>query len=176
MNTQQFEIVSPGKLVLLLPAFIGLILPVAILVTLLVVAKDSKELLRAAPALLTFPLVAGALGWSMFRGKVTLSDRGLVLRRLPWSRAIKPAQLDLEQARIVNLDEHPELRPVLRMIGTSLPGFRSGWFWVKDRRTASVILTDQRRVLLLPRRDNKLILLSLQRPEALLEALRRYPR
>ena len=175
MDTKEFEIVPPGKLVLMLPVLIGFILPVAILATLLYVAKDSKELLLAAPALLGLPLVAGALGWSMFRGKVTLSDKGMFLRRLPWSRAIKPAQLDLEQARIVNLDEHPELRPALRMIGTSLPGYRSGWFWLKDRRTASVILTDFRRVLVLPRRDRKLIMLSVQRPDALLEALRRHP-
>jgi hypothetical protein len=45
-------------------------------------------------------------------------------------------------------------------------------FRLRDKRRASVLVTDTSRVLVLPKRDGSVILLSLQRPEALLEALR----
>jgi hypothetical protein len=173
METKEFDLVPPGKLVMLFPVFIGLILPVAILAVLAVTMESHQEFLLAAPALLFMPLAAGALGWSMQRQKVRLSDAGLIVRRLPWSRAIKPSQLDLDNARILNLDEHPELRPSFKIVGTRLPGYRSGLFWLRDRRKATVLITETRRVLVLPKRDGNLIMLSLQRPEALLEALKR---
>jgi D-alanyl-D-alanine carboxypeptidase len=46
-------------------------------------------------------------------------------------------------------------------------------FRLRDKRRASVLLTDLQRVLVLPRRDGSVLMLSLQRPEALLQALRR---
>jgi hypothetical protein len=54
-----------------------------------------------------------------------------------------------------------------------MPGYRSGWFWLRDKRRAYLVLTDWKRVLALPKRDGGIVLLSLQRPEALLDALRR---
>jgi hypothetical protein len=173
MSEQEFEIVPPGKIVLLFPLFIGLVLPIFVLVALILAAKGRNDWLLAAPAELIMPLVAALLAWSMHRRKVRLSDAGLTVHLLPWRSAIKLSDLDLDNARIVNLDEHRELLPVRKIAGTYLPGYRSGLFRTRDRRRATVILTDRRRVLVLPKRDGNLILLSLQRPDALLAALTR---
>lgn len=176
MIEQRFEIVPPGKLATLFTVFIGAVLPMIILVLMVASAKGSREWLTAAPAVVILPLVAAVLAWSMHRRAVTLSDAGLTVRRLPWPKFVARSELDLEQARIIDLDEHPQLKPMLRIAGTGLPGYRAGWFWLRDRRRAYLLLTDTRRVLLLPRHDGQLFLLSLQRPEALLDALRQSAR
>lgn len=59
-----------------------------------------------------------------------------------------------------------------RVLPTNLPGYRSGLFWLRNKARAQVLLTDWRRVLVLPRRDGGMVLLSPQRPDALLAALR----
>lgn len=173
MSTQEFALVPPNKLVLLFPLIIGVVLPAAFLIAMAFVLHDSREWLLAVTAVLLLPLVAGALALSMHRRRVEVSDRGLLLRRWPWPRMERHSDLAVDQARIINLDDHPELRPSFKIAGTQLPGYRSGLFWLRDRQRAYVLLTDTRRVLHLPKRDGTLILLSPLRPEALLEALRR---
>lgn len=79
--------------------------------------------------------------------------------------------LDLEQARVVNLDEHPELRPLLKTNGFSLPGFRSGWFRLRNRRRCFVAMAAGPRVLWLPT-DAHDLLLETRDPSALLSRLR----
>jgi hypothetical protein len=172
MTTQEFEIVPAGKLATLFPLLIGLILPMVILTAMVATAKESNEWQRAAPAMLILPAVAALLAWSMYRRKVLLSDKWLIVRRLPWPRAIKLSLLSLDEATIVNLEDHPELKPAFKVAGVGLPGYRSGLFRLRDRRRATVLLTEYRRVLVLPTHDGGVVLLSPQRPEALLEALR----
>ena len=171
MNTQEFEIVPPGKIATLFPLLVGLVLPLVILIAMAFAAHGFPDWLRVAPALLLMPAVAGLLALSMHGRRIRLSDNGLTLRRLPWPRPIALSTLDLGQARIVNLDEHPELRPVFKIAGSRLPGFCSGLFRLRDRRRATVLLTDVRRTLVLPLRDGSVVLLSPQRPDALLQAL-----
>ncbi|MFA6987406.1 MAG: PH domain-containing protein [Arenimonas sp.] len=173
MTKQEFPLVPPNKLVLLFPLFIGVVLPAAFLITMAFVLHDPREWVLAATAALLLPVIAGALALFVHRRRVELSDQGLLLRRWPWPRMERHSDLALDQARIINLDDHPELRPTFKIAGTQLPGYRSGLFWLRDRRRAYVLLTDTRRVLHLPKRDGTLILLSPLRPEALLEALQR---
>ncbi|HMB57387.1 MAG TPA: PH domain-containing protein [Arenimonas sp.] len=172
MTTQEFAIVPPGKFARMFPLFIGLVLPLAMLTAMVLAAKGSRDWLYASPALLIMPLTAGMLAWTMHRRTIQVSDQGIVVRRFPWPRMIKLAELDLAQAGIVNLDERLELQPIFKIAGSALPGYRSGLFRLRDRRRATVLLTDWKRVLVLPKRDGSVILLSPQRPDALLEALR----
>lgn len=51
-------------------------------------------------------------------------------RKLEWS-ALQP-----HQARVIDLDEHPGWKPMLKTNGTGLPGFHSGWFRLRNRRKA----------------------------------------
>jgi hypothetical protein len=119
------------------------------------------------------PLVAGFLMQQVFRRKFRLSPAGLRLRTLPFPRTVPVSSFDLERAEIVDLGKRPELMPKYKLAGTRMPGLSSGKFYLRDKRRASVFLTELRKVLLLPLRDGTVVMLSLQRPEALLDALRR---
>ena len=118
----------------------------------------------AAVATLTF--------WGLGRRGVELDARQLRVKAAMFNHHVDAGDLDMDRARIVDLDERTELKPILRMFGMALPGFQAGWFLLRDRSRAFCLLTARRRVLWLPMRTGKSFLLSMERPDALLDALR----
>jgi hypothetical protein len=90
---------------------------------------------------------------------------------LVFSRTLAVTGLALDKARVLDLDEHTEFKPMLHFGGVALPGFKAGNFLLRNRSRAFCLLTACRHVLLLPQRDGKLILLSPDKPQALLDAL-----
>ena len=172
MSPQDFDFAPPGKFAQLFPLLLGLLLPLVMLVAIGWNRPDRHDWLTAAPAVLILPVVAAGFAWSLYRRTVRVTDDSLRFGALPWRRT-RLAALDLDAARIVDLDRERELQPVIRIAGTTLPGYRSGWFRLRNRQRAYVVLSDWKRVLVLPKRDGGMILLSPRRPEALLAALKR---
>jgi len=172
MSTQEFEIPPPGKFVLVFLVIIGVMMPMVVLTSLALAARDARVILLAVPVALIFPAVAVAVGWSIYRRKIRLVDKALLTGIFGWKK-VPVSELDLDAAVVLDLEQHRELQPTFKLAGTSMPGYRSGWFRLRDKRIAYLLLTDWRRVLVLPKRDGKVILFSPQRPDALLDALRR---
>jgi hypothetical protein len=86
------------------------------------------------------------------------------------------SQLQLDRARVIELGEHPELRPWLKSNGFALPGFRSGWFRTRGFKKLFLATAGGGRLLWLPTTRGDALLLQPQRPEALLERLREMAR
>jgi hypothetical protein len=82
------------------------------------------------------------------------------------------ADLKLDEARVVDLGERTELRPLLKLNGTGLPGFRSGWYLLRDRSRAFVAVAGGARALWIPGRGKHALLLQPRQPQVLLDALR----
>lgn len=178
MNAQVFTLPPPGKFAaLVFPVLIGVLLP-AVLVTALVLAdrhsgQQGDDWQKAAALVLTLPFIGGAFAWSVRRREVVLMEDGrLQVRRWPVPRRALPGEFDLAQARIVDLAREPGLQPGMKIAGSRMPGFTSGRFWLKDKRRAYVLMTERRRVLVLPRHDGQVWLLGVERADALLAALR----
>ncbi|TGQ61265.1 hypothetical protein EN855_033645, partial [Mesorhizobium sp. M1C.F.Ca.ET.212.01.1.1] len=57
--------------------------------------------------------------------------------------------------------------------GYAMPGFYSGHFRLQGGGKGFALVTDRSRVLVLPVRDGSALLLSLDRPQVLLDALRK---
>jgi hypothetical protein len=162
---REFAIVAPDlRLALSIPA-IGL---VAGLVGIVIAAReDARVWLVAIP----IALAIGLMTWSLRRRRVEFDGDTLRIVGGLNSTVVRVADLDLATARIVDLADASTLRPMLKTFGTSMPGFRAGHFRLRDRSRAFLLLTSTRKVLTLRERSGRALLLSLERPQALLDAL-----
>jgi Bacterial PH domain len=113
----------------------------------------------------------GALFWPRpLRVEVTAGS--VAIRGSIYGRSVPRSELMLEQARVVDLEREPALKPLLRTNGVGLPNYRVGWFRLRDRERALCFLTRTDRVVYLPTTQNYAILVSAENPTALLTALR----
>ena len=154
---------------LLLPAIAVMVMP-------LVGAKSSDPgaLAGTAIALVVIALAAIACAAGLKRRRVLLEGRVLHVVAGLFSRRVPVERIDFARARIVNLEERTELRPSIKTFGMSLPGYHAGHFRLRGNLgKAFCLITDRRRVLWLPHNDGKdQLLLSLEQPQALLDALK----
>ena len=126
-------------------------------------------------------LLGGAIAFvvdrAMRRHRVTVDADGVEVATTFYRRRLGWAQLRLDEARVANLDEHTHLKPALKSNGTALPGFRSGWFRLRNRDKALVAMTSGPRVTWIPTTEGYALLLQPRQPQALLDHLReRCPR
>ena len=111
------------------------------------------------------------IAYSSQNVRFELSDEGLRLRGDLYGRLIPAWALISEQARKMDLTESREYQPRWRTFGTGLPGYRAGWFRLRNREKALLYVTDGSRVVYIPTRDNYSVLLSVAEPERFLQAL-----
>ena len=121
-------------------------------------------------------LLCGALWWVlarfMRRQALRVSADALEVCSSFYRCTTPLAELKLDQARLVDLDERTELKPTLKTNGFSIPGFHSGWFLLRNRRRTFVAIADGRRKLWLPGSGKHDLLLEPRDPAALLQRLR----
>lgn len=172
MSEKLFKLPPPGKFARVFPVLIGLVLPLLVITTVVLAAGTDPHWVHALPAILSLPIVAVFVAWHMHSRKVELLPGQLQVRRWPLPRNFTLAGMDLDQARVVDLRQENSLQPTIKLVGSRLPGFRSGWFRLRDGRRAYVLTTSDSRVLYLPRKDGSALLLGVERPDALLQALR----
>lgn len=122
-------------------------------------------------ALIPVALAIVLLNWSVRRRRVILEDGALRIAGGIHATTVAVDELDLDAARVFDLREAGALAPSWKTFGTSMPGFRAGHFRLRNRGRAFVLLTDTQRVLALPQRSGRTLLLSLERPQAMLDAL-----
>lgn len=162
---------SPGYT---LPILIGLFLiPLIGLGIAFATGDESTDLREMWPVALILPPSFAMVLYAFHRRAVTLQDGLLVIRAGLHTRKVAPSALDLDRARVIDLREHTQLRPLLQTSGMALPGFHAGSFRMRDRlKKGFYLLTDQQRVLWLPQHDGYALVLSLDQPLQLLDALR----
>jgi len=108
----------------------------------------------------------------MHRHRLQVDDKGLAIATTFYRRQLALSDLQLDTARVVDLDEHPELKPMIKSNGMALPGFRSGWFRSRGFKKLFVASAGATRLLWLPTRKGYDLLLQPRQPQALLDRLR----
>ena len=139
---------------------------------------------RATSLLLILPLlivllVIGVLGASVMgarSARFEVSPIGLRLRGDLYGRLIAAAALRTDEAKRIDFDASPDLRPRRRTMGTGLPGYRSGWFRLQNGESALVYLTDSTRAVYIPTSEGYSVLVTPSDPDAFLAAVRRLGR
>lgn len=145
-------------------------------------APGPKQLIGGSAWLTYAVIIVGtlaislALHWfierALRRHHITLDADGLAIATTFYARKLGWGELQLQQARVVDLDEHTELKPLFKSNATALPGFRSGWFRLRNRHKALVAMTSGPRVLYLPTSQGYDLLLQPRQPQVLLQHLR----
>ncbi len=163
-----------GKAPVVLALVLGALLPVAIAV--LVVLQVRGGTLAPATMLAvqaSLAVVVLAIVLPLWRREASFDGQRLRVKATFYTRESPLSEFVLDQARVVDLREHTELKPLIKTNGYGLPGLQAGHFRLRDGRKAFCLLTDRSRVLALPHADGRLWLLSLTHPQAVLDILRR---
>lgn len=164
-----FAVPPPPAYAWLLLILLGGVIPIGLLVGMHVLRMPMNG--EALAWFIVLAVLAGLL-LSMRRRTVLLRDGVLEVRAAIYRKRVAVTEIDLEHARVVDLAERTELRPAVKTNGIAMPGYQAGHFRIHRKlEKAFCLLTDRRRVLWLPLRDGGQLLLSLERPQALLDAL-----
>ncbi|CAH0142886.1 PH domain-containing protein [Stenotrophomonas lactitubi] len=127
----------------------------------------------AAWSLAVIVLMGVGLGWAFFRRRVELAGNVLDVRSTLYRRRTPVADLLLDQAEVVDLGRDRRYGIRFKTNGYSMPGFYSGHFRLQGGGKGFALVTDRARTLVIPVRGGSTLLLSLERPQALLDALRK---
>ncbi|MGG6462432.1 PH domain-containing protein [Solilutibacter silvestris] len=146
------------------------IVAVTIAITLLIPHQELPLPARLLLSTVTAAVILG-VGLAMRRRRITIEGRDLVVAAAFFTQRININALDLASARSVDLAEHTEFAPMIKLGGYDLPGFRAGGYLLRNRARAFCLLTTRDRVLVLPRHDGKFLVLSPEKPQMLLSAL-----
>jgi PH (Pleckstrin Homology) domain-containing protein len=76
------------------------------------------------------------------------------------------------ESKRIDLQKESPYRPRLRTNGIGLPGYRSGWWKLRNGEKALLFVTDLSNVVYIPTRQGYCLLLSPERPEVFLQSLR----
>ena len=110
----------------------------------------------------------------MSRANVRVDQGALIVNTSVGTKRIPLANLRAHGLHLVNFGTHPELRPVVKLWGTGLPGFAGGWFKLRNGDKAVCLLLDRHGIAYLRSDEDKLtLLLSLAEPEKLRALLER---
>ena len=174
-STRSFAVTPPPTYASAFMVLVGGALPLLIIVGMLWFGRmDNDGLARFLPVLVMLALVLGLSLLAMKRRSVALVGHVLDVRAALFRERTPIADIDLERARLVDLAERMDLRPAVKTMGMSLPGFHAGRFRLRGKLAkAFCLVTDRQRVLWLPLHNGKdQLLLSVERPQDLLDALR----
>lgn len=124
-----------------------------------------------------FVLVLAAAIWFaldrlMQRHRLRLDTGMLEIVTTLYRLRLPLSDLQIDAARVVAIDERPELKPMLKSNGMALPGFRSGWFRSRTFKKLFVATAGGKRLLWLPTSRGHALLLQVRQPHVLLERLR----
>ncbi len=115
-------------------------------------------------------LVACWLVYKQDTATLEITGDTLVIHAGWYSQEIERSNLRLEEAQVLNLKDNHHLQPVLRTNGTGAPTLKAGWFILRNRDKAFLLITKTSEVLYLPTRDF-IFMASLKNPHDFLELL-----
>jgi hypothetical protein len=108
----------------------------------------------------------------LLRHDLRIDAAGVDIRTTMYRRRLHWNDLDMAAARVIDIDEHPDARPLLKSNGVAIPGFRSGWFRSRAFTKLFVATAGGTRLLRIPTRLGYALLLQPVNPVATLDRMR----
>lgn len=132
-------------------------------------AHDPRAAPVLAPVLVLVLALVALLVWPC---RLRLDRDGLHLRHGLFRHRVPAADLDPDAWRRIDLDRERGSRPLLRTMGTGLPRFRGGWYRLRDRRRAFVLVNRWAPAWIYEPATGPVVLVTPARGQALVEAIR----
>lgn len=148
-----------------------IVLPALVIISMLAFPSSGQTPIAMAAAAAVVAVVAGGLAIAIRRRSIALESDTLVMRATIYTRRIALGDIRLDDARVLDLREHPEQRPLLKTNGVAVPGLAAGNFRDRNRDRLFCLVTGPR-VVILPLADGSRVLVSPLHPELLLQAIR----
>ena len=173
-NFRNFALPPIGKAAIWFAVVMGTLVPAVTAAVAIALAENEGVdplVLLSLQAVVALGILAVLL--PMWRREVAFDGRELRVKATFYTRRAALSEFDLAHARVVDVREHTEYKPLLKTNGFSLPGFHAGHFMLRNRSKAFCLVTDTSKVLVMPHADGRLWLLSFTHPQAVLDILRR---
>lgn len=141
-----------------------------------VLTHDSRAGWISSLAIVLVVGAFGMLGYSLAssrNARFLIEPSGLRLQGDLYGRFLPKSHLQLDSARALDLEQEPAYAPVRRMMGTAIPGYRAGWFRLRNGERALLYVTDPTHIAYIPTTDGYALLLSVRDPAAFLQSLAR---
>ena len=140
-----------------------------------IAAADTRPFWIMIPVFLILVGVLIALYLSLAgsrNARFEVSSDGLRLRGDWYGRRIPASEIRTTDVRRLDFDQDRNLQPRMRTMGTALPGYRAGWFRLRNGEKALLYLTDAKRAVQVPTTEGYRVLLSPADPDAFVTAMR----
>jgi Bacterial PH domain len=116
--------------------------------------------------------VATYAAYSSRHVKFEVSRDGVTIRGDMYGRFVPKDKMVLKSARATDLSREDNLAPKWKTNGAGFPGYKSGWYRLRDDSKALVFITDPHSVVYIPTVDGSCLLMSVANPEQFLAALK----
>lgn len=121
-----------------------------------------------------FVVLVVLFGWIIYSARNTsfhVDTDSLRISGTLYGRRIPLASLRLGEARQLDLGRETDHQLKWRTNGIGLPGYKAGWFRLRNGEKALAFITDPRRVLYIPTDEGYSLLVSAEEPARILESL-----
>ncbi|NIM18799.1 MAG: hypothetical protein GTO51_00890 [Candidatus Latescibacteria bacterium] len=115
-------------------------------------------------------ILFGYLAYSSRHVTFELGPEGLRIRGDMYGRSIPASALIVDEVRPIDLGLEKGFQLKWRTNGAGLPGYKSGWFKLRNGQKALAFITDKRRVVYVPTQDGYSVLLSVREPDEFVRA------
>jgi hypothetical protein len=114
------------------------------------------------------------LNRAMSRHRIEWQSDGFIVLTSFYKQIYARKDFLLDSAMVVNLENDKAHRPIFKTNGYSVPGFKSGWFRLRNRQSAFCAMGEGKRILLLPTNKGHCLMLGTAAPEKTLEQLKHW--
>jgi hypothetical protein len=104
--------------------------------------------------------------WVVANGKLQIHTR------FAWSEDYPVCDLEIGQARILDLTREPDWLPGKKVFGVGGFGYKAGNFYLRNGKEVELALAKETIAVLVPRRNDVPVMIGVTDPNALLSALR----
>lgn len=141
-----------------------------------IIPAQASVYLILIPILLICFIGGGVATYAAFASrhvKFEVASDGITIRGDMYGRFVPKDKMVLKSARAVDLSQEQALAPKGRSNGTGYPGYKAGWYRLKDESKALVFITDPHHVVYVPTVDGSCLMMSVANPEEFLAALKK---